>query len=440
VPVLPLPVEPLDAPPDVVVEVPGSKSFTNRALVTAALARGTSELVGALVADDTAAMAEGLESLGARIERHDGGTRLVVHGTAGDLANGAVRVNARLSGTTSRFLLPVLALGEGGSVLDGDAPLRRRPMGPTVDALRSLGATVVDGGEGPPGHLPLSVDGTTTRGGTVTVPADLSSQFISGLLLAAPLFPEGIDLTMAGDPVSRPYLDMTVATMAAFGVEVERHGPTRFVVAPSRYEATTYQVEPDASAASYFLAAAAMRGGRVTVEGLGRDSLQGDQRVVDVLAAMGAEVEVEPGRTTVTGTGRLRGVDIDLSDMPDMAQTVAVVAAVAEGETRVRGVDLIRHHETDRIAAVVTELRRCGVGATETDDGFVVHPAPVRPAVISTYDDHRMAMSFALLGLVAPGIEIADPGCVSKTFPEYFRVLDGLRSSARSAGSRVARR
>lgn len=425
----PLVVEPLSAPLDAVVRVPGSKSYTNRALVTAALADGTSEIDGALVADDTAAMADGLEALGARIERRDGGVRLVVDGTGGRLTAGAVRVHARLSGTTSRFLLPVLALGSGRYALDGDAPLRSRPMGPTVDALRTVGADVTDGGEGPVGHLPLTVHGGATRGGRVSVAADLSSQFVSGMLLASPLMPEGLDLTMEGDPVSRPYLEMTVATMEAFGATIDRPDPGRFVIAPTGYRPTTYSVEPDASAASYFFAAAAMRGGSITVEGLGRSSIQGDLRVVEVLAAMGAEVEMDDARTSVRGTGALRGVDVDLADLPDMAQTVAVVAAVAEGETRVRGVDLIRHHETDRIAAVVAELRRCGVGAAETDDGFIVRPAPIRPAVVQTYDDHRMAMSFALLGLVAPGIEIADPGCVSKTFPTYFSVLDELRSA-----------
>jgi 3-phosphoshikimate 1-carboxyvinyltransferase len=301
-------------------------------------------------------------------------------------------------------------------------------MGPTVDALRSIGAEVTDMGEGPVGHLPLEVRGGATRGGPVSVPGDLSSQFVSGLLLSGPLLPEGLDLTVTGEAVSRPYLEMTVATMEAFGATVDRPDGARFVVAPTGYRPTRFAVEPDASAASYFFAAAAMRGGRVTVEGVGRSSIQGDLGIVEVLAAMGAEVEIGETTTTVRGTGSLTGVDVDLADLPDMAQTVAVVAAVADGETRVRGVELIRHHETDRIAAVVAELRRLGVGASETDDGFIVRPAPIRPAVIQTYDDHRMAMSFALLGLVAQGIEIADPGCVSKTFPTYFSVLDQLRS------------
>lgn len=423
-------ITPLERPPDTTVVVPGSKSFTNRALVLAALATGTSTIEGALVADDTEAMAGALVQLGVHIEREDGGTRLVVRGLAGQLPAGPVRLDARLSGTTARFLLPLLALGPGPYVLDGQAPLRRRPMGPTVDGLRSLGAVVEDMGEGEAGHLPLTVAGDGTTGGAVSVPADLSSQFVSGLLMAGPLMPEGLDLTMLGPPVSRPYLTMTTAAMSAFGVDVQRPTDARFVVAPGGYRATGYLVEPDASAASYFFAAAALTGGRVRVAGLGRDSLQGDLAVVDVLARMGADVEIADTWTEVRGTGVLHGIDVDLADLPDMAQTIAAVAVFADGPTRVRGVDLIRHHETDRIAAVVTELRRCGVEADETDDGFTIVPSSPRPAAIRTYDDHRMAMSFALLGLRVPGIEILDPGCVAKTFPGYFDVLDQLRRPA----------
>ena len=429
-------VEPFGAAPDAVVTVPGSKSYTNRALVLAALAAGTSTLRGALVADDTDAMATALEQLGVRIERAEGGTVIVVHGLAGELPPGPRRLDARLSGTTSRFLLPLLALGPGPYVLDGLAPLRRRPMGPTVDGLRALGASVDDMGEGEPGHLPLTVSGAATAGGAISVPADLSSQFVSGLLMAGPLMPEGLDLTMLGPPVSRPYLTMTVAAMRAFGVEVERPADDRFVVQPGRYVAADYRVEPDASAASYLFAAAAITGGRVRVEGLGEGSLQGDLAVVEVLSQMGAEATVTDGWTEVRGTGRLHGVDVDLADLPDMAQTVAAVAVFADSPTRVRGVEIVRHHETDRIAAVVAELRRCGIDADEHPDGFTIHPGTPRPAAIATYDDHRMAMSFALLGLRAPGIEILDPGCVSKTFPAYFDVLDVLRRSSEAPATR----
>ncbi len=425
-------VEPLDGPLDATVRVPGSKSLTNRALVCAALASGTSTVDGALVADDTEAMRTALEALGAAVDRDPASGRLTVEGTGGRLRPGPVGLDVRLSGTTSRFLLPLVALGEGRYRLDGAPPLRARPMGPVLDGVRSLGAGVEH--HGAPGHLPVTVVAPGgLAGGDVAVPGDTSSQFLSGLLLAAPCTRDGVRLTVTTPLVSRPFVDLTTDVMAAFGARVERRGDRPgggpvFHVAPGGYRATAYRVEPDASAASYFLAAAAVVGGRATVEGLGTASRQGDARFADLLAAMGAQVERTAAATTVTGTGRLRGLgDVDMSDMPDMAQTLAVVAVFADRPTRVRGVELIRGHETDRIAAVVTELRRAGIDAREQRDGFVVHPGRPRPARIETYDDHRMAMSFAVLGLAAPGIEIADPACVAKTFPGFWDVLDSLR-------------
>ena len=353
---------------------------------------------------------------------------LTVTGTGGQVPSAGVRVDARLSGTTARFTAPVLALGAGTSHLDGSEPLRRRPMGPTVEALRALGAEVDE--EGAPGHLPLRIRGGALRSGPVALDGSTSSQFASGLLLAAPCFPSGLDLELTGALVSAPYLDMTIAAMAEFGARVDRPEARRLVVAPGGYRATEVTVEPDASGASYLFAAAAICGGRVRVEGLGRPSLQGDLAFVGVLEQMGAEVIREPAATEVRVAGPLRGVDVDLADLPDTAQTLAAVAVFARGATRVRGVGFIRFHETDRLAAVVTELRRAGIDAEETEDGFVVRPGTPRPAVIQTYDDHRMAMSFALLGLRAPGIAIADPGCVAKTFPAFWDVLDQVRSSS----------
>ena len=425
-------VEPLTRAPDADVVVPGSKSYTNRALVLAALASGTSRLTGALFADDTAAMADALAALGATVRADPEAATVEVDGLGGAPRPGPASLDVRLSGTTARFVLPMLALGPGPYRIDGREPLRRRPMGPLVTALRRLGAEVVEAGS--PGHLPLEVRGGALAGGELEVPADLTSQFVSGLLLVGPLLDGGLRLRLVGPPVSRPYLTMTVAVMRAFGGRVDEHDGG-FDVAPGTYHAVDYAVEPDASAASYFFAAAALTGGRVRVPGLDRRSLQGDLGVVDVLARMGAQVVHGDGFTEVRGTGVLRGVDVDLADLPDMAQTVAVVGARAEGPTRVRGVGLIRHHETDRIAAVVAELRRLGVGAEEHDDGFTVHPAPVTGATVRTYDDHRMAMSFALLGLVAPGVAIDDPGCVAKTFPDYFEALDRLRATG-TAGAR----
>jgi 3-phosphoshikimate 1-carboxyvinyltransferase len=416
------PVTPAAGPLDATVSIPGSKSLTNRALVCAALAEGASTIDGALVADDSEAMRTALAALGAGIARDPSSGRLLVTGTGGRLRPGPLALDMRLSGTTSRFLLPVVALGEGEYRIDGAPPLRARPMGPVLDGIRALGAEVRD--EGERGCLPVTVVAPGgLDGGEVAVAGDLSSQFLSGLLLAAPYARDGVRLRVTTTLVSRPYVELTQAVMGAFGVSV---GPDLDVPA-GRYRATTYVVEPDASTASYFLAAAALVGGRVTVKGLGEGTRQGDARLADLLAAMGAAVERTATTTTVTGTGRLRGLGrVDLADMPDMAQTLAVLAPFGDGPTEVTGVGFIRGHETDRIAAVVTELGRLGVAARATDDGFVVEPGTPRPARVATYDDHRMAMSFALVGLRVPGVEIEDPDCVAKTFPGFWAALDGL--------------
>jgi 3-phosphoshikimate 1-carboxyvinyltransferase len=433
-------VEPIEGPLDATVSVPGSKSLTNRALVCAALADGVSAIEGALVADDTEAMASALRAIGAGIGPGPSGREgegaaapagLTVTGTGGVLAPGPLDLDLRLSGTSSRFLLPVVALGRGRYRLDGRPPLRARPMGPVLAAIEALGARVE--AHGPAGNLPVTVVAPGHLiGGQLDVPGDTSSQYVSGLLLAAPYLREGLSLRVSTRLVGRPFVEMTVAVMAAFGARVaasDDAGHPTFTVRPGRYRGTVYPVEPDASAASYFLAAAAVCGGRVTIQGLGEGTLQGDARFADVLAAMGATVGRSARATTVIGPARLSGLgDVDLAAMPDMAQTLAVVAVFADGPTRVRGIGFIRGHETDRIAATVRELRRCGVDAREEPDGFVVHPGSPQPARVRTYDDHRMAMSFALLGLRVPGIEIEDPDCVAKTFPGYWETLAGLRT------------
>jgi 3-phosphoshikimate 1-carboxyvinyltransferase len=426
----PLPIVPFEGPVDAVVRPPGSKSLTNRALVAAALAAGTSRLTGVLFADDTEAMIGCIGALGAQVEV-DRATRVIeVVGTGGRLAAGPVELHAALSGTTSRFVAAVLALGAGPYRLDGGPPLRARPMGPVLDAVRQLGATVAEAGQ--PGHLPVTVSGGATgvgEGGetaVVRLPGDVSSQFVSGLMLAGACLPGGLRIELSTEPVSRPYLDMTMAVMAAFGARAVADGPQAFVVEPGGYTAAEYAIEPDASAASYLFATAAVCGGRVRVEGLGGGSVQGDVRFVDALERMGCAVHRRDDAIEVVG-GPLHGIEADFEPISDTAQTIATVAAFAEGPTRITGIGFIRRKETDRIAAVVTELRRAGVDAVEEHDGFVVRPAPVRPATIRTYDDHRMAMSFTLLGLRAPGISIADPGCVAKTFPDFFDVIETLR-------------
>ena len=395
-------VRPVDGPLDADVVVPGSKSLTNRALVAALLAEGTSTLTNVLVADDTEGMVEAVRALGAEVTQSADGTTLTVVGTGGRLRPGPLTIHARQAGTTARFLPPVLAMGTGRYTLDADPAMRVRPMAPLIDALRSLGVTVEE--EAEPGHLPFTVVGTGgPMSGRVAVRGDVSSQFVSGLLLA------GVEADVTTDLVSRPYVEMTRAVVAAFA-----GGGTAFAV------------EPDATAASYFLAAAAICGGRVTVPGLGRTSLQGDLAFVDVLGRMGADVEVGEAAVTVRGSGTLHGVEVDMGDISDTAQTLAATAVFGDSPTRVTGIGFIRRKETDRVGNVVRELRRCGIEADEEDDGFVIRPGTPRPAVVETYGDHRMAMSFALLGLRVDGIDIADPGCVAKTFPGFWDALESL--------------
>lgn len=419
----PLPVEPLGEPLDATVKLPGSKSITNRALVCAALADGPSSLVGALDADDTEAMAECLGRLGTEIADADDGALAV---RPARRPRGPVVVDARQSGTTARFVLPVLALDEVVRTLDGDEQLRARPMGPSFDALRALGAEVDD--HGGSGHLPVRVRGPL-RHGTVELTGDVSSQFLSGLLLAGPAVPDGIAIRLTTELISRPYVEMTASVMRSFGAAVHEADGT-WTVGGTGYRGRRYVVEPDASAASYAWAAAVATGGRATVPGLHRGSLQGDVAFVDVLEAMGARVTWHDDAVTVAAGDGLRGVDVDMAHISDTVPTLAALAALAEGPTTIRGVGFIRDKESDRIAGPVAELRRCGVDAEATADGMVVRPAPPRPTTFETYRDHRMAMSFAILGLVHPGMAVRDPGCVTKTFPGYWALLDALRAGS----------
>lgn len=416
----PFPVAVLDSPPDATIELPGSKSITNRALVVAALAAGDTTIRGALIADDTLAMIDGLRALG--IDVQVDGTDVTVEGCGGELPGSVAAVDARQSGTTARFLAPVVALGAASVVIDGDPQLRGRPMQEQIEALRRLGATVEELGSA--GHLPLRVTGPL-RNGSIALAADESSQFLSGLLLAGAV--SGLDARLTTDVVSRPYLDMTATVMRAFGATVSADDGTSWTVGGGYRSPGEYRVEPDASAASYFLAAAAITGGRVRVEGLGRSSMQGDVAFADVLADMGALVEVGPDHIEVRGA-ELRGIEVDLRHISDTAPTLAVAAAFATGPTVITGIGFVKGKESDRIGAPVRELRRAGVDAEEIDGGVVVRPAgPVAAATFDTYDDHRMAMAFSLIGLVVEGVAVRDPGCVAKTFPGFFAALDRLR-------------
>lgn len=435
----PLPIEPLTHPIDAVVDIPGSKSHTNRALLCAALAPDLSRLSRVLFADDTEAMMDSLSRLGVDLRADaSAGTVELGGGPAVDLAERTtdrpLPIDVRQSGTTGRFLLPVLSAIDGRFELDGHPQLRDRPVGPQLAALQAMEADISGS------RFPLTIGGRRLTGGEVTVTADVSSQFLSGLLLAAPRFAGPTTVTVTGPMVSQPYVELTIATMAQFGVEVEvepltgpSEGPgTAYRVPAGGYQATDLELEPDASGASYFFAAAAITGGRVRVDGLGADTIQGDLGFVDLLARMGADVEIGPTWTEVRGTGQLRGIEADMADVSDTAQTLAVVATFASGPTTLSGIGFIRHKETDRLAHPVAELRRLGIEARETPDGMVIEPGQPRAGLVRTYDDHRMAMSFALLGLTNPGIEIENPGCVAKTFPDFFDRLEQLRDPVRN--------
>ena len=421
-------VQPLTQPFEVEFRPPGSKSITNRALICAALARGTSTLTGALFAEDTEAMVRCLTALGVGIHTEPSAQRITVEGVRGaPVVQGAV-LDAGLSGTTSRFVAPVAALGQSTVVLDGAAPLRLRPMGEMFDALSALGCVLLPLGE--PGHLPVQIEAQGLAGGSIQLRGDVSSQFLSGLLLAAPEMDEGLRVEMVGDLVSQPYVEMTLKVMEAFGAQTAHDQYQSLSVQPTSYRAVSeFLVEPDASAASYFFAAAALLGGSVQIEGLGTQSLQGDLGFVEVLERMGAQVTRTATSTRVVGTGVLRGIDVNMAEMSDTAQTLAAIAPFADSPTRVTGIGFIRAKETDRIAAVVTELQRLGVDAVQEPDGFLIHPGLPQPGVVQTYQDHRMAMSFALIGLRIPGIHIADPDCVAKTYPTFWNELERLRGS-----------
>lgn len=418
----PFPVEPRPGL-DIRVRPPGSRSLTNRALVAAALAPGRSVVEGVTASDDALAMRRGLAALGVRIEGP--GETWTVSGRGGRFAAPQQTIDVGASGTTARFLTAAAALAAGPATIDGTRRMRERPIDDLVDAMAALGAPGRILGHG--GCPPVEIRGGGLPGGTAIVDASRSSQFVSGLLLAAPCAASEVALELKeGALVSRPFVEMTLDVMRAFGARPEWTGPATLRVPATGYRETHYVVEPDAQAAVYAFAAAAVTRGRVVVEDLGAASSQGDLGILDALERMGCTVERASRAIEVRGPARLRGVTVDGNAWPDAVLALAVVAAFAHGPTRISGLAHLRIKETDRLAALETELRRIGAGATADADGLRIEPGPVRPATIETYDDHRMAMSFALAGLRVPGVEILDPGCVSKTWPDFFRTFASL--------------
>lgn len=427
VPPGPLSIVPLPAPPNLVWRVPGSKSITNRALVLAALADGESRLEGVLESDDTRHMREALQALG--IEIVGTGDTLVVRGGRARLRAPAAPLFVGNSGTTVRFLAALCCLVDGETTLYGDEAMARRPIQVLVDGLRQLGVEI-DCASGCP---PLTIRGGRLRGGSVRMQGDRSSQYFSALLMAAVHAEGEVRIDVEGELVSRPYVDITRRMIGDFGAEVEARADGYDVRPRCGYRPRTYAIEPDASTASYPFALAAASGGCIEVPGLGTEALQGDYAFVDVLEQAGARIERHADRTVVRGTGTLRGLDVDMRDISDTVMTLAALAPVCSGPLRIRNVANIRIKETDRLAATAAELERLGQKVGTGPDWLAVEPRPLRAALIRTYQDHRMAMSFSVLGAVRPGIQIEDPACVAKTYPGFFRDLAAVYVAAGGA-------
>lgn len=414
---------------------PGSKSLTNRALVLSALAAGPCELSNVLFSDDTLVMLACLGRLGfsPKIDRQN--KTVGIQGQSGAIPSASAELFCGNSGTTIRFLTALCALGRGTFSLDGIPRMRQRPIGPLVDLLRNLGARVEYLME--EGFPPVRVLADTLPGGRSRFGASTSSQFLSAILQIAPYTRHETRIDLDPNQTSWPYVAMTMRLMDEFHHTPElirdpkTSEPRQIIVSQGAYGPTRYAVEPDASNATYFLAIAAIHpDSSVTISGLGKNSLQGDVGFANLLRQMGADVQLKADSITVTGTDILEGIEADMSSMPDTAQTLAVVALFAQGPTTLRGIHTLRVKETDRVAALASELQKLGAKVDVKGDDLTIHPPEkIQPASIATYDDHRMAMSFAIAGTKSPGIRIQDPACVNKTYPNFFDDLKKLENA-----------
>jgi 3-phosphoshikimate 1-carboxyvinyltransferase len=423
-------IQPPSEPFTATLTPPGSKSMTNRALVFAALAAGRSTLRNVLFADDTRVMLDSLRKLGFELDIDEAVHSVGVAGGGGKIAASTAELFCGNSGTTIRFLTALCSLGKGQFTLDGVPRMRQRPIAELAQLLRHLGVRIGFGGE--EGFPPVMVHADGLPGGLLQFGSAMSSQFLSAVLMVSPFARHEVRIDLTGPQTSWPYVAMTMRMMDEFDVIPElirdpvTGEPKRIIIPREEYRGRKYEIEPDASNAAYFLAAAAIHpGAKMTITGLGRNSLQGDVGFADVLAQMGAAVKVDADSIEVAGPQDLRGIEVDLSAMPDTAQTLAVVALFAHGRTTIRGLHTLRVKETDRLAALSTELARLGAAvAVEGDALRIDAPMKIRPAAIDTYDDHRMAMSFALAATRVAGVTIKDAQCVNKTYPEFFGDLD----------------
>ncbi|MEI7847034.1 MAG: 3-phosphoshikimate 1-carboxyvinyltransferase [Chloroflexota bacterium] len=418
------------------VTIPGSKSLTNRAMLISALAEGQTKITNALFSDDSRYFATALNQLGFDMLLDDQENSITITGKGGIIPSENADLFIGNAGTAARFLSAFLTLGSGEFTLDGDPRMRERPLGDLIKSLTQLGSNVKSmdypGKTGKNDQCPpVKIISTGLPGGETTVAGDVSSQFLSALLMVAPYAKTKVEIRVSTELNSKPYVDMTLGVMSDFGIDIERDEYRYFNIGAGRYKTSgLYNIEPDASAASYFFAAAAILGESIRVNDINKNSRQGDIGFVEVLRKMGCSVLENEKFIEVKGpnSGQLLGIDIDMKDIPDTAQTLAAIAPFASTPTHIHGIASARVKESDRVSATCNELTRMGVKVEERLDGMSIFPcSKIQPASIETYNDHRMAMSFALIGLRIPGVSIKNPECVAKTFPKYFQVLESLR-------------
>lgn len=417
-------VVPVRKPVRCVVEVPGSKSITNRALMLASMARGKSVLTNALFSDDTRGFMDCLESLGYELKISESEKKIELYG---GLPSKKAAIDVRGAGTSARFLTALLAASEGEYTVDASDQMKSRPMKPLTDALAGLGCTIDFFDK--KGFLPYRICGGRLSGGEVTIDAEQSSQFTSALLMTGCLHDKGLVIKPAGKEIAKPYIDITMTMMEQFGVRAHRTEAGDYTVeAGQAYVPRCYAIEPDVSNACYFYAAAALTGGSVTVKGVYPSSMQGDIRFLDILENMGSTVNVTDNGISLVGPDRgiYDGIEVDMNDCSDQVITLAALAPFASSPTIIKNIQHIKHQESNRVRAVLTELSKMGIRCAATGDGIVIYPGAPKPSVVETYDDHRMAMAFALIGLRAGGIRIANPSCTAKTFENYFDIFDCL--------------
>jgi 3-phosphoshikimate 1-carboxyvinyltransferase len=444
-------ITPIGHPLHATVRVPGSKSLTNRALLISALANGTTKITNALFSDDSNYFARALQTLGFEVQLDEPKHEMTVTGLGGKIPAAKAELFIGNAGTAARFLTALLTLGHGEYILDGDSRMRERPIGELVEALERLGCDIQPLQKVESGKQicpPVKISASGLKGGKTRIAGDISSQFLSALLMVAPYAQNEIEINVSNELNSKPYVDMTISVMKNFGVEVQRNGYQSFTIPITNYHLLTprsstspildpqspvsslhslYFIESDATSASYFFAAPAICGGTVKVEDISRTSVQGDIKFLNILQQMGCGVTEMDNVIIVSRPSSIVGIDVDLRDIPDTAQTLAAIAPFAVSPTRIRGIASARFKETDRIHATCAELARLGVRVEEHEDGMTIYPCEkMRPAVIQTYNDHRMAMAFSLIGLHFDGVAIENPSCVSKTFPNFFEVLEQL--------------